>query len=105
MNRMRNQFLARAGLSLDKNRGIRGRNPFDLFEYRLQSRTIAYHLLESALVRYLITTRKPLDSPHRKPPGARTPSLPGLILQSRSNTVEQQFIIKRFGEELHRAGP
>src|ERR1700752_3395964 len=70
MNRMRNQFLARAGLSLDKNRGIRRRNAFDLFEYRLQSRTIAYHLLKSALVRHMITTSESLESPHREPPGA-----------------------------------
>src|ERR1700680_2067406 len=70
MSRVRNQLPCSAGFSLDKNRGIRGRNPFDLFEYRFQSRTIAYHLLEFALIRRLITTTESLESSHREPPGA-----------------------------------
>jgi hypothetical protein len=50
MNGVRDQLLASASFSLDKDRGTRRRNPFDLFEYRFQSRTIPYHLLESALI-------------------------------------------------------
>jgi hypothetical protein len=68
MNRVRNQLLAGAGLSLDKNSRIRGRNPFNLFEHRLQSRAAADDLLKSALKNYLINTTNPLDSPHREPP-------------------------------------
>jgi hypothetical protein len=64
MDRVRNQLLAGSGLPLYKNGGIRGRNPFDLFEYRFQSRTIANDLLESALVRRLITTPESLESSH-----------------------------------------
>src|ERR1700676_4277502 len=70
MNRVRDQLLAGAGFSLNKNGGIRRRNPFDLFEHRFQSRTIAYDLLESALIRCLITTSEFLESSHREPPGA-----------------------------------
>src|SRR5579863_513894 len=70
MNRVRDQFLAGAGFSLYKNGGIRGRNPFDLFEHRFQGRTIAYHLFESALIRRSISTSESLDSSHRAPPGA-----------------------------------
>jgi hypothetical protein len=32
VNRVRDQLLTRACLSLDKNSGIRGRHPFDLFK-------------------------------------------------------------------------
>src|ERR1700752_2404186 len=70
MNRVRDQFLAGAGFSLYKNGGIRGRNPFDLFKHRFQGRTIAYHLLESALIRRSISIPESLDSSHRAPPGA-----------------------------------
>src|ERR1700693_4817880 len=72
MNRVRDQLLASACFSLDKNGGIRRRDPFDLFEHRLQSTTIAYDLLESTLIRRLITTNESLDSSHREPPRART---------------------------------
>src|SRR5258708_8154716 len=71
MNRVRDQLLAGAGFSLDKNGGIRRRNPFDLFEHRFQSRTIASDLLEFALIRRLIPTPESLDSSHRQPPRTR----------------------------------
>src|SRR5580692_99169 len=71
MNRVRDQLLAGAGFSLYKNGGIRRRNPFDLFEHRFQSRTVTYDLLESSLVRRLITTLVSLESSHRDPPGAQ----------------------------------
>jgi hypothetical protein len=64
MNRVRDQFLASAGFPLYKNGGIRGRNPFDLFEHRFQSWAIANNLLESALIRRLITTPESLESSH-----------------------------------------
>ena len=53
VNRVCDQFLAGACFSLDKNRGISRRDPFNLFEHRFQSRTVAYDLLESALIRNL----------------------------------------------------
>jgi hypothetical protein len=59
-----NQLLAGAGLSLDKNGGIRGRDAFNLFERGFQSRTVAYELLESALIRNLITTPESFESSH-----------------------------------------
>ena len=49
------QLLAGAGFSLDKNSRISRRNAFDLLEHRFQSRTVAYHLLESALIAVLVT--------------------------------------------------
>jgi hypothetical protein len=43
-NRLRDQLLAGAGLSLDKNGGICRRDTFNLFEHRSQRRTLAYDL-------------------------------------------------------------
>ena len=48
VNRARDQLLAGAGFSLDQHSGIGGRDAFDLFEHRFQSRTVADDLLESA---------------------------------------------------------
>src|SRR3984957_20429991 len=48
VNRMRDQLLAGARFSLDKDGGVRRRDPFDLFEHRLQSRTFAYNLPRAA---------------------------------------------------------
>ena len=42
VNRARDQLLAGASFSLDKNSGIRRRNAFDLFKRRFQSRTVTY---------------------------------------------------------------
>jgi hypothetical protein len=56
VNRVRDQLLASARFSLDKHGGIRRRDPFDLFEHCFQSRTIAYDLLESTLIRNSITS-------------------------------------------------
>ena len=44
--------------------------PFDLFEHGFKSGTVAYNLLESALIRTVITTPEPFESSHREPPGA-----------------------------------
>src|SRR6202035_558687 len=52
----------------DKNGAIRRCDSFDLLEHRFKSGTIADHLLESALVRNLITTPEFLESSHREPP-------------------------------------
>src|SRR5882757_1342301 len=41
---LRDQLLAGAGFSLEKNGGIRRRDAFDLCEQRLQRRTVAYDL-------------------------------------------------------------
>jgi hypothetical protein len=56
VNRARDQLLAGTGLSLDKNGGVHRRDTLDLFEHCFQSRTIAYQLLESALIRNSTTT-------------------------------------------------
>ena len=48
VNCARDQLLAGACLSLDKNGGIGWRHAFDLFKDRLQSRALAYDLFESA---------------------------------------------------------
>src|SRR5881397_1486410 len=69
VNRVRDQLLAGACFSLDKNGGIRRCHTFDLFEHLFQSRTVAYDLLESALIRKLLTTLDSLESSHRGPPG------------------------------------
>jgi len=74
MYRVRNQLLASARFPLDNDRGIRGRNPLDLLEHRFESRAVANHLLEFALVRRLLTTTESFESSHREPPGARTQS-------------------------------
>src|ERR1700734_563369 len=102
MNCVRDQLLAGASFSLNKNRGIRGRDPFHLFEHRFQGRTIADDLLESALIRQLTTTPDFLQSPHREPPGAHSLVIIGSILQSRSDALEEDLIIEGFGQELYR---
>jgi hypothetical protein len=60
------------GFSLDKNGGVHRSDPLDLFEHSLQSRTIAYELLESTLIGNLITTPEFFESSHREPPGRYT---------------------------------
>src|SRR5258708_88382 len=70
VNRASDQFLAGTGFSLDKNGGVHRRDPLDLFEHRLQSRAIAYELLESTLRRHLITTPDICESSHSEPPDA-----------------------------------
>src|SRR4029077_11681415 len=69
MNRVRDQLLHGACLSLDKNRRIRRRHPYDLVEHRFQSRTFADDMLESTVISPLISTHESLHSAHRKPPG------------------------------------
>jgi hypothetical protein len=64
VNRARDQLLAGACFSLDKNRGVRMRGAFDLFEYRFQGRAIAYDLLESARITVLVTGPESCDSRH-----------------------------------------
>jgi hypothetical protein len=56
VNRVCDQLLSGAGFSLDQHGGTGGRDSFDLFEHRFQSRTIPYNLLESALIRSLINS-------------------------------------------------
>ena len=46
MNRVRNQLLAAACFSLDQHCRTCRRDPFDLFEHRFQSRTVAFDLLD-----------------------------------------------------------
>jgi len=60
---------------LDKNRGIRGSDALDFSENRFQGRTIAYDLLESALISVPVTGRESLESSHRTPPLARLGAL------------------------------
>ena len=55
---------AGAGFSLDKNGGIRRRDPFHLFEHRFQCRTATDHLLESARIAILVTGTKSFESSH-----------------------------------------
>src|SRR5579862_7337743 len=100
MYRVGNQLLASARFPLDKNRGIRGRNPFNLLEHRFESRAVADHLLELALVRRLLTTTESLESSHENLL-ARGPNRFGSTLQSRSYAVEQDLIVKRLGQKLH----
>jgi hypothetical protein len=64
VDRVRDELLAGACFSLDQHRRTGGRDPFDLFEHSVQSRTVAYDLLESALIRSLITSPQYLDSCH-----------------------------------------
>ena len=64
VDRARNQFLARACLSLDENGGIGRGDAFDLLEHRFQSRTVTYDLLESARITVLIDGPQCCDSPH-----------------------------------------
>src|SRR5437899_9481459 len=101
VNRARDQLLAGACFALDKDGGICRRDAFDLFEHRFQSRTVAYELLESALIGNLIATPEIFESSHREPPAPRARSLSGSTLQSRSNSLEQGFLVKRFCQELH----
>ena len=65
MNRVRDQLLARAGFSLDKNSGTGRRYALNLFEHRFQRRAVAYDLLESALTRHWITSCEFCESSHR----------------------------------------
>jgi hypothetical protein len=51
---LRDQLLAGACFSLDQDGGTRRRHAFDLFEYRLQSGTVAYDPFEAALLPILI---------------------------------------------------
>ena len=70
MNRARDQLLAGACFSLDKNGGIRRRDAFDLFEHRFQRSALTYDLLESALITIPITVLLGLST-------ASTEDLPG----------------------------
>src|SRR5258708_22954316 len=55
VNRARDQLVACACFSLDKNGGIRRRDAFYFFEHRFRSRTVTYNLLESALMTVVVT--------------------------------------------------
>src|SRR6266849_6975912 len=104
MNRARDQFLSSAGFTLDKNRGIGRRDPFDLFQHSFQSWTATDDLLESARITVLVTGPKSFESSHSGPPCARVhSSVSGSTLQSCSNTLEQNFVVERFCHELHGA--
>src|SRR5579864_2818811 len=87
MNRACDQFLASTCFSLDKNGGIRRRDPFDLFEHRFQSGTIAYDLLESSLIGRQITTADSLDSPQGEPPDPDALAIKLRALLERSRAV------------------
>src|SRR5260370_32260615 len=68
VNRACDQFLASACFSLDKNGGIRRGDALDLFEYRFQSRTATYDLLESARISILVGGSESCNSCHERPP-------------------------------------
>src|SRR5713226_6014278 len=68
VNRACDQLLAGACFSQDKNGGIGRRDAFDLFEYRFQSRTVAYDLLESARIAVLVGRSESCSSCHGRPP-------------------------------------
>jgi hypothetical protein len=68
VNRLRDQFLAGACLSFDKNGGICRGHALDLFKYRLQGGALAYDLLKSASTMYLVTELGPSEGFHRKSP-------------------------------------
>ena len=107
VNRARDQLLAGACFSLDKNGGIRGRDLLDLFEHRFQSRTLAYDLLESARIAVPVGGPESCDSCPRRT-SLRTHThvcYAGSAFQSRSNTFEQDFVVERFCQKLHRACP
>jgi hypothetical protein len=55
VNRARDQFFAGPCFSMDKNRGIRGRNAFDLLKYRFERSALSYDLLKPALITIWIT--------------------------------------------------
>src|SRR5260370_16915670 len=105
VNRACDQFLASACFSLDKNGGIRRGDALDLFEYRFQSRTATYDLLESARISSLVGGSESCNSCHERPPYAtRCPLLlAGLAFQSRPHTLEQRFVVERLCHELHSA--
>src|SRR3984885_1701893 len=64
VNRARDEFLARAGFTLEKNGGIGWCDSFDLSEDGFQRRAIAYQLLESALIMALATGLESCVSSH-----------------------------------------
>src|SRR5258706_7691139 len=72
------QLLAGTGFSLNQYCGTGRCDSFDLLEHRFQSRTVAYDLLESALIRILIAGPQYPDSCHRNPPRAACTLLIGL---------------------------
>jgi hypothetical protein len=53
VNRASDEFLTGTGFSLNQNRGIGGRNLFDLLEHRFQGWALAYDLLESTRITVL----------------------------------------------------
>src|SRR5262249_48469377 len=73
MNRTRDQLFPGPGFALDKDCGIGGRDTLDLFEHRLQERTLTDDPLESAPIGPLIANSASFDGPHRRPPGAARP--------------------------------
>ena len=99
MNRASNQLFACAGFSLDKNRGIGGRDPFDLFQHYFKRTTSTNELLEFTRIVILVTGPQPFESSpiccHQEPPGGLG-LLSGSTIQSCSNTLEQTFIVERF---------
>src|SRR6266853_2066897 len=111
VNRLRDQFLARARFSVDQYSGTGGRDAFDLFEYRFQSEAIAYDLLESALITVLVSgrdffARSTVSSgtnSHKGSPGAPGCVVPLLIsaLQSHPNHLKELLVIERFRQKFH----
>src|SRR5208282_4940908 len=72
VDRVCDEFLAGAGFSLDQHGRTGGCDAFNSFEHCFQSRTVAYDLLESALVKILISSPQNLGSCHRGPPSCLT---------------------------------
>src|SRR5271154_5259996 len=106
MDRVCDEFLTCAGFSLNQHGGTHRRDAFDLFQYCFQRRTIAYDLLESAVVRILIPRSPCPSSCHSEPPlccvhASYRAQLIGSTLESRSDTFEQGLIVEWSCHELY----
>jgi hypothetical protein len=74
VNRPRNQLLAGTGLAFNEDRSLRGRDPLDLLEHRLERRTRTDDLLEPALVGLPVATAAFLERiRHENSVGHRLP--------------------------------
>src|SRR3982074_1227945 len=99
MNRARDQFFASTGFPLEWNCGICRRNTLNLLEHGFQSRTVPDELLKSLRTAIRVNGSRSSKSSHRDlltHPDATA----GSIFKSRSNTLEQGFVIERFRQKL-----
>src|ERR1700730_11451215 len=99
------QLFPGSGLSEDQGGRIGRRHTPDLVEYGFERRTLAYNLLEPALISIPIGRRKSLQVSHRTTPevSCRTWRLAiQLTIQCCPHTIEQNLVVKRFCQELDR---